>query len=94
MVQKEGQLIYIDLGSDFGVKKLRSATFYKDKGKEIKNNKTGEVIGYERTEIAKDHVSEVMPTMCKVKLSKKDAEAVSEGDMAEFKPENWILQMF
>jgi hypothetical protein len=90
VVQKKDQIIYVDLGSDFGISKGRKMTFYKEKGKQIKNAKTGEVLGYERTELGDGKVSEVMPTVCKVKVGKGEAEDISEGDAVIAKPEGLL----
>ena len=87
VLKKEGQWIWVDLGSDWGVGKGRGLIFYKEKGKEIRHPKTGEIVGYEREEIAADHVSEVMEGMCKVKVQKKEAERIEVGDIVVAKPQ-------
>jgi hypothetical protein len=87
VVKKEDQWIWIDLGSDWGMNKGRGLIFYKEKGKEIRHPKTGEIVGYEREQVGEDHVSEVMETMCKAKVQKKEAERIEVGDTVVVKPQ-------
>lgn len=89
VLKKEGQIIYVDLGSDWGIQKGRGMIIYKGKGKEIRHPVSGEVVGYEREEVAKDQASDVMPTMCKMKVSKKEADRIEVGDPVQAKLELW-----
>jgi len=89
VVKKDGQMIWVDLGSDWGVKRGRGMIIRKLKGEEIKNPRTGELVGYTHPEVAHDSCSEVTPEMCRMKVSKKEAEKIKEGQIAEAKPEFW-----
>ena len=89
VVKKDGQEVWVDLGSDWGVKKGRGMIIRKVKGEEIKNPRTGELVGYTHPEVAHDSCSEVTPEMCRMKVSKKEAEKIKEGQIAEAKPEFW-----
>ena len=89
VLKKEGQIIWVDLGSDWGIQKGRGLIIYRDQGQEIRHPQTGEIVGYERTELARDQASEVTPEMCKMKVSKKEAQKIEVGDTVEAKPEIW-----
>jgi hypothetical protein len=89
VLKKEGQFIWVDLGSDWGIQKGRGMIIYKGQGKEIRHPVSGEVVGYEREEVAKDQASDVTPTMCKLKVSKKEAGRIEVGDPVQAKLELW-----
>jgi hypothetical protein len=89
VVKKEGQEVWVDLGSDWGVQRGRGMLIRKLKGEEIKNPRTGELVGYTHPEVAHDTCSEVTPEMCKMKVGKREAEKIKEGQIAEAKPEFW-----
>ncbi|OGP58399.1 MAG: hypothetical protein A2V67_02255 [Deltaproteobacteria bacterium RBG_13_61_14] len=87
VLKKEGQFIWVDLGSDWGIQKGRGMIIYKGQGQEIRHPVSGEVVGYEREEVAKDQASDVTPTMCKMKVSKKEANRIEAGDPVQAKLE-------
>jgi len=87
VIKKDGKVILVSIGSDWGIAKGRGVKIYSTKGAELRDPDTGEVIGYERTLVAKDHVGQVFPTHCQLKLSKKEAAKVQVGDIVVFKPE-------
>jgi len=86
VVKKDGKWIWIDFGSDWGVAWKRGLIFYRGGGA-IRHPKTGEIIGYDREEVARDSVAEVMESMCKAKVSKKEAQKIKIGDTVIAKPE-------
>lgn len=90
VIKIEGQIIWVDFGSSWGIKNFRKVTIYRE-GEPIVHPKTGKVIGRNREVIAKDRVSETMEEMCKVKLSKKEAERVQVGDVVVAEPEGFLL---
>lgn len=88
VLKVEGQEVWVDFGTSWGVGKARKVSIYRE-GEPIVHPKTGKVIGRNRQQIAVDHVSEAQEDMCKVKLSKKEAAAVKVGDMVEAEPQFW-----
>jgi len=88
VIKVEGKIVFVNLGSDWGVARGRGVLIYRKKGKALKDPETGEIIGYQRELIEKDHVGKwVFPTYCQLKVSKKKAALISPGDIVVFKPE-------
>lgn len=72
-------MVYIDVGTDWGVKKGRRMEFYRQ-GEAIRHPTTGKIIGQERTFLLKSRVSKAMPAMSKTKIKKKKFGRIQVGD--------------
>jgi len=85
VIKKEGNIIWIDIGTEWGVGKYRRVEFFRE-GEQIKHPITGEILGGEIEVLAKGRVTDALPKISKIKLSKKKASKIKVGDSTKVLP--------
>ena len=86
VLKKEGDLIWVDFGSDCGIEDGRGVKIFRV-GETLRHPKTGKIIAREKKLIAKDQVSEVKESYCIINLGRREAERVKVGDEVHAKAE-------